>query len=216
MKLIRLILLAGLLLGAGPALADCVYNATTPALTDGTKTFTTCDTSGAAFVNAEGQKATYSATSLALVPQAAATDIFCITGSATKTVRVVRIQISGIATAATSEDIVVLKRSTANTAGTSTAPTLVAMDSTQSAASATVLAYTANNTPGTLVGNVRGAKLPLGTATAPAAQGAVFDFSTDAAKSLVLRGITQVACLNWNGATTAGNSVNVDIEWTEE
>jgi hypothetical protein len=209
--------LVGLLTGGLPAHASCQYFATTQVLTDGVQLANNpCDTTGSMFVNPEGQKATYAASIVGLVPAAAATDIVCITGSATKTVRVQNFHISGIATAATAANIVVLKRSTANSGGTSTAPTRVALDSVQAAATATVLAYTANNTPGTLVGNTDARTLPLGLTTAPSPATTEFNFGSDNRKVPVLRGITQVLCLNWAGQTIAGNLVNVDTNWTEE
>lgn len=173
----------------------------------------------------DGQKASYSAAKLGLTPAASATDIFTITGSSTKTVRITRIEITGTTSAATAAalDIVLLKRSTANTAGTSTAPTIVAHDSNDAAATATVAAYTANPTTGTLVGNFRNSKFfqALATYTAtdfPANDKLTWDFGGRAGeKALVLRGTGEVLAINLN-ATSASASASFDIavEFTEE
>src|SRR6266702_1925230 len=80
---------------------------------------------------AGGSKATFSAGITGLVPVTAATDIFTITGSATKLVKVTHIAIYGSSTLAaeTILPIALLKRSSADLTGTSTSPTRVAHDS---------------------------------------------------------------------------------------
>lgn len=159
---------------------------------------------------------TYSASIAGLVPVAAATDIFCISGSATKTVRVLRMSIGAIATAAAIGDILLVKRSTANTAGTSTAPAVVANDSTNPAGTAVVLAYTANPTTGTLVGNMRSRKLAFGTIAGSVVDSVDFTSVVGGEQAIVLRGVAQVACLNYNGQTMAGNLVDAGLMWSEE
>ena len=159
---------------------------------------------------------TYSASIVGLVPVAAATDIFCISGSATKTVRVLRMSIGAIATAAAIGDILLVKRSTANTAGTSTAPSVVAHDSTNPAGTAVVLAYTANPTTGTLVGNMRARKLAFGTIAGSVVDSVDFTSVVGGEQAIVLRGVAQVACLNYNGQTMAGNLVDAGMMWSEE
>lgn len=174
-------------------------------------------TTGVPSVNTEGTKATYSAAAT-VVPAAAATDIFTITGSATKLVRVTRIQISGQATAAVLVALALAKRSAANTGGTSTAPGLVPHDSADAAASATVLNYSVNPASlGTLIDNVRKQTIPLMTPTPTfTAAPIVWDFTTRNGKGILLRGIAQVLAINFLGQTSSGNVLSVDIEWTEE
>jgi len=165
----------------------------------------------------EGQKATYSVGVIGLAPAASATDIFTITGSATKTIRITRIQVSGTATAAGAYSLVVLRRSTANTGGTSTAPTISSHDTADPNATATVNAYTANPTTGTLVGNMQVKKI---TVTTPA--GSISNspneiwFEMRGERATVLRGIAQVLSINLNTTTMAGGSLDIDITWTEE
>jgi len=160
-------------------------------------------------------KETYSASVNALVAAALATDIFTITGSATKTIKITKIQIDGTATGAAVAPVLLLKRSTANTAGTSTAPTKVPLDSNFAAATATVLAYTANPTVGTLVGAIRQEKVLISTATTNG-ETVLMQFGDLTGSPIVLRGITQVIAFNLNGVTYAGNSFNMFVEWTEE
>lgn len=171
-------------------------------------------------VPVDGQKATYRASIQGLAAVTGCTDLFTITGSATKTVRVTRIELSGtIATAAMYLDVQGIIRSTANATGTSTSPTVVPLDSNDPAGTAVVRAYTANpGTLGTAVGTITSDKvlLPL-TGTPIATQRLVYDFGNRPAKAVVLRGATQVFALNLNAATIANaTSIDCAIEWSEE
>jgi hypothetical protein len=159
----------------------------------------------------------YSASIFGLVPAASATDIFTITGSATKRVRVQRVVVNGSQTTAGRVAVGLVKRSTANTGGSSTAPAPVGFDSTSPAASATVLAYTANATTGTLSGFEDSASVTFGTATSTeATTGYSWSASSGVAKPITLRGITEVLAVNLNAATVTGGLLNVTIQWTEE
>ncbi len=167
----------------------------------------------------DGLRATYSASITGLASAASATDIFTITGSATKIVRVTRIEISGQATTAAAAQVVLLVRSGANLTGTSTSPTAVPHDSASAAATATVKAYTVNpGTLGTLVGNIRVAYTFLAApATATVGSEPLFlDFGTRPSQAIVLRGTTQVFAVNLNAATVTGGAWDINLEWTEE
>lgn len=166
----------------------------------------------------DGQKATYSSAILGLVPAASATDVFTLAGSASKTVRVTRVSVSGTQTTAGEVDIQLLKRSTADTGGTSTAPAAVPHDSADAAATATVAAYTANPAVlGTLVGSIRTRKAQIGSpATVTSQSETEWLFGNRPAQAVVLRGTAQVLAVNLNGVTVTGGSLNVSIEWTEE
>lgn len=142
------------------------------------------------------------------------TDIFTLTGSATKTIRVTRIQISATQSTASAANIFLVKRSTANTGGTATTLTAVPLDSTNVAATAVARSYTANPTTGTLVGNLRVNKLFVSAASgSPGTLDWKFGEGTQA---IYLRGATEVLSVNLNAATLMGNSFNIFIEWTEE
>lgn len=207
--------------GTAPAKAIVsggVYNSTPPTLTNGQTAATQLDVDGSLYVNVRDQtiQRTYRAGMVGLVPAAAATDVFGVCGSGTKTIIITRLQATGIATSATTADAVVLKRSTADTLGTSTAPALVPLDSGSAAATATVLGYTANPTVGTLVGNISSQKIVLTTAAAASQMYPMLQYwPNNITQGLTLRGTAECAYLNLNGQTIAGNSLNVDVEWIE-
>ena len=163
----------------------------------------------------ETPKATYSAASLGLVAANTATDIFTIYGSATKTVKVQRIVFTATQTTAAVRDVLLIKRSTANTAGTSTAPTKIPNDSTSAAATATVLAYTANPTTGTAVGTIYCEKVNIST-TALGGSKLDLNFTDIWGQPIVLRGTGEGLCVNLNSITSAGNLINITVFWTEE
>jgi hypothetical protein len=167
--------------------------------------------------------ATYAASVIGLSPATSATDIVILNGSATKIIRVMRVVVSALTSAATGVtlDLVLAKRSTANT-GTSAAMTAVPFDSADAAATATCVSYTANPSPlGTLVGNVYVTKFQqsLGTATAtdfPSNLPFMAQWGVTDSKPIVLRGVAEGLALNFNGVSfAAGASVDVTVEWTE-
>lgn len=160
-------------------------------------------------------KATYS-TSAIFAAAASATDVFTITGSVSKTIRVTRIAITGTQTTGAVRDVLIIKRSTANTGGTSATPTIAPHDSNSSAATAVVRNYTANPSGlGTSVGTIRSAKVLIGAATALPGE-FISEWGPRSSQAPVLRGTTQVLSVNLNGVTSAGNSLSINIEWTEE
>lgn len=173
-------------------------------------------TVGIASVNTEGTKDTYSVATSGFTPAATATDFFSIVGSGTKTVRVLRITISGNATAAISEDILLIKRSTASTGGTPAALTVGLHDSNGNAVTATVNTWTANpGVLGTTAGTFRAKRMNLG-ATGAAGE-VIWDFTTRNSRGIVLRGVAQSLNLNYNGAAVPGGmTLNMDVEFTEE
>ena len=168
-------------------------------------------------VTTEGAKATYSAGFAGIVIAAAATDVFTIVGSATKTLRITRLACSVTTTAGSgiALNATLVKRSTADTAGTSTTATLVPLDSTNPAATTTVRSYTANPTLGTTVGIIRSNRFQVSTAGATENE-LVWDFGVRPAQSVVLRGATEQLCLNFGGATITGPLGAFSVEWTEE
>lgn len=165
-------------------------------------------------VNLPSPAITYSAVASSIASAALATDLVTIFGSATKTVNIINIWVTGVQTTAGQAQFLLIKRSTVNTLGTSTVQTRIQYDSNDAAATATVLAYTANPTVGTAIGNVRGDRIFLpGAASASDAQGLLWSFVNG--KPMILRGVAQGLCINLNGATITGGSINVTIEWTE-
>jgi hypothetical protein len=164
--------------------------------------------------NEEKHARTYSA-SAQVVPQAAATDILWIPGNATSIVYITKVVISGVASAARLQDVQAIKRSTANTAGTSSAPTVVLHDTNDGANNSTPIVYTANPTLGTAVGTIRRAYTSFGAATATEDNVMEFNFG-DKGRPVVLRGVTQGLAINLAGtATLVTDTIDIAIEWYE-
>lgn len=182
----------------------------------------TTDSAGSMQVNTEGQKNSYSATATGLAPAASATDVFCIAGSASKTVRVTMITFSGTAGTLVTVPVFLAKRAAADSGGTpatgNALPVAARHDANDAAATATLVSYTANPTindasPGLL----RAATVTLGTTAAATTNSrVVWDFADRPAKAVVLRGIAQQACVNLSGITVSSGLMNIDIEFTEE
>lgn len=175
---------------------------------------------GALVVNTEGQKLTYTAVISNYTPGATQTDIIALAGATNKTVRVTRIEIVGAATALAQAELLLIKRSTANSAGTPTTATAVAHDSNNLPAAAALVSYAISPTLGTTVGTVRQAKYQLVSTTAAAASAPivlVWDFGQRNEQAVVLRGVAQMLCLNQNsGAIATGTVYDVTVSWTEE
>lgn len=166
----------------------------------------------------DGGKATYRASITALASASSCTDLFTITGSATRTIRVTRLEVIGQQTTAAAAQVIVLVRSTANSGGTSSNPTAVPLDSSSPGATATLNAYTANPTTGSLVGNIFAGYIFL-AAPATATVGSdkvLLDYGNRPAQAIVLRGTTQVLAVNLNGVTVTGGAFDINIEFTEE
>lgn len=165
--------------------------------------------------------ATYSAGILGLVPAASGTDFFTIQGSATTVVRVKSIECSGTTTAAASIAVQLVRRSAANTTGTSTSPALVPNDPNDPAGTALVKAYTVN--PGALGAIVGGPMRTGSLVTTTVASAAIeqtpplgWTFGLNNDKEPTLRGVAQTLALNLNGASiSAGALIACDITWTE-
>ncbi|HYE70509.1 MAG TPA: hypothetical protein VD932_03195 [Aquabacterium sp.] len=180
------------------------------------------NTDGSALdVQLAAPEATYSAAvAAAYTPAATPTDIFTITGSASRVVEVRKVWLSTTQTTAGQNAWFIVKRSSANSGGTSQAVTAVAHDSLSQTATATVLRYAASNpTLGTEVG-----KLWSGHVTSPAPAtaeadgytGTVIDLCELFGKPVTLRGTGQVLAISFEGAALpAGLSVLFGCTWSE-
>lgn len=160
-------------------------------------------------------KPTYSASRPLFALAASGTDVFTITGSASKTIRIVRLVLQ-FTLGGKQVSFFVIKRSSANSGGTSGTATAVPHDSLSAAGTATVRSYTANPTLGTEVGTIYAATAPAvlasSTSTAPAA---VVDFTRTFEQPIVLRGVEETLAVNV-GAVTTGVSLLASVVWTEE
>lgn len=169
--------------------------------------------------------ATYVGQILALVPAAAATDIYCVDASSTKNVHIRRVTLSGTATAVATIPVTMIRRNTLDTGGTSSTPNITAFDTANPTATAAVISYTANPTitDSTSHQTIRDQILVLGPTTpvaGEAPQPIIWEFGTsvdayDQGANLT-KGSTQQFCLNWNANTTAGNALYGTVEWTED
>jgi hypothetical protein len=166
------------------------------------------------------QRLTYGASTNAKTATAAGTGVFWnLCGSATKTIRVQSIRVSGtVATTAVYGDIILRKTSAATTAGTATTLTNVPLDSTQAAATAVSKYYTALGTAGTLVGAIDGQSLFMPVTATPATtpQPAVFGWRDTDSASPVLRGTAQCLEMAFGTTTTNAPTLTVSSKWTEE
>lgn len=162
-------------------------------------------------------KNSYSACASGFVPPAAATDVFTITGSATKVIRVTRIELSGTTTAGSGTDVncSLIRRSTPDSGGVRVADTVVSHDTTNPSGTATVGHYTTNPTLGTSLGAIRAVRLPIATVGAPAST-VDWDFGVRPSQAVVLRGTSEQLCVNFGGGTITGPVITIYVEWTEE
>lgn len=150
-------------------------------------------------------------------PAATPTDVLVITGSASKLVRLRRIYVGALATAAGSMIVNLIRRSTADTTGTKTSPTPQKIDTADAAATATVDLYTAN--PG-----------GLGTAVGTLSNRALFfqlvgagkdfvewNWSEILGRGIALRGVLDSLAINFGGAAVpSGGKLDFELEWSEE
>lgn len=167
-----------------------------------------------------GVKTTYSAASSGFTPAANATDIFIITGSATKTVKIISVSFSATTTAGSGVSIntAFVKRSSANSGGTSTVATNVPHDSTSGAATATVRSYTANPTVGAAVGTVACLRYNIPTigSVGAGAEAPAYRFGQAAGQPIVLRGTNESLAINFGGAAITNPVACCTVEWVEE
>jgi hypothetical protein len=144
------------------------------------------------------------------------TDVWVIGGSASKVVRVNFITLCATATAAGSIDTYIVKRSTADTGGTSSAFTAIPSDSTNAAATGTVLVYTANPSGGAAAANFGVRKLNIGTLGNAGCVTWTFG-PPGTGQSVTLRGVAQQLAVNFaGGAVPSGLLATIEIETTEE
>lgn len=165
---------------------------------------------------------TYGATGVGIVPAASATDVACITGSATTVVRVQQIRVSGSAGTLVSLPVVITKHASANTGGTAALttalPTPYKFDSQNPTNGASTTAYTANPTiadaaPGIIDAGV----VTLNVTTVAGGAPTTFSWTTRAYNEApVLRGIAQQLCVNLNGISVTSGLLAISFMWTEQ
>lgn len=159
---------------------------------------------------------TYSASSSAFVSAVTPTDVFIINGSASKIIRIHRINVSGTTTSGSAIrcTINLVRRSTANTGGTPVASSVALYDSTNAAATAVAQHYTANPTVGTSAGIVRSVNTSFQVSGITNST-LFYDLLKFDSQPIVLRGVAQGLAVNLNGTTITGGIVSVSVEWSE-
>lgn len=159
-------------------------------------------------------KPTYSATGV-VTPTGSPTDVCSITGSATKTIRVRRVIVSGTNSAAISEAVAIVKRSTANSAGAGSAMTQVSYSSANTAGTVAVAeVWTGTPTLGTVVGRIADVYVLFGTSTS-LAPATVFEFG-QLGSPVFLRGAAQQLSVNLEGQGGGAGTIICTFEWTED
>jgi hypothetical protein len=159
----------------------------------------------------------YSTAAALYTGYASPTDFFAIRGSATKIIKIIKIRLSGYATANNIIDLALVKRSTANTSGTPTTLTNVPLDSVNPAATAVAVTYAAAPTVGTLVGNICACQVELPAKSGVGGYILRWDFWHNGGGPVILRGTNEMATLNAYGTSfPAGTNLNITLEWIEE
>jgi hypothetical protein len=149
------------------------------------------------------------------------TDIAVMPGNATNTALLTGIRVSCVQTTAGIINLSVLKRSTADSAGTTQAMTVVPDDSNYAAASSAPIAYTAPPTKGTLVGALDIQRVGCLAAATASPNDIYISPANWRMKPIVLRGTAQQVAVNvatpidGAGTAIAGSIINVTFEWIE-
>ena len=164
----------------------------------------------------DNKETAYCASTPVFTTAASATDIFNFKGSGTKTIYIRKIVWKQAnSTAGGTHQVYLIKRSTANSGGTSSALTAVPLDSNFASATASGVYYTANPTTGSSVGTISHGIFLVGSILHHF-NNVLFD-STKGGAPIVLRGTSESISVNYNGVTDAiGTSAVVDIEWSEK
>ena len=173
-------------------------------------------------VSSDGSKATYRYAILAVTPVATPTDFIVIQGSATKTGRVKRVKLSGVATAQGNMPAQLVRRSSAGTLGSAVLTAVAAAKHDTGDAAATCVVSTVGTANYTTLGTSAGVE-GVGRLGMPAAgtgatgQDLIWEFATRQDKALILRGTTDFLCVNLNGAAVpAGGVIDLEIEIEED
>lgn len=207
--------------GTGSLLTGAVFNTTLPTLTTGQQVANQVDSKGR-FLNSvtNGRLSFSCASGVGAAGFAAAatanTDIYRISGSATKTIYVKKIRISATATAVQGNQIAIIKRSTLNTAGVFVADVNVPYNSAGAASTATTGHYTTAPTLGTAVGEIRATKFLIPTAVGLYNSEIIFEFTENRGNPIMLNGINESLGILINVAPGAGNNFLINIDFDEE
>ena len=173
----------------------------------------------------EPERCTYGVFKTGFAPAASPTDVIVIQGSATKKIRIKSIILNCAgATANSSNPVQLLKRSAANTGGTSTVLPLGRHDSTDPTPTAVVRLYSANPTGlGAVMDTGADASIALhgGRVVTPTSPNNLdrmgFQYAWQGDKGIILNGLSEFLCVGLGGAALVGSpTFDVDILLNEE
>lgn len=163
----------------------------------------------------------YAAAGFGIVPAANATDVACITGSATKVIRLQWVKVSGTAGTLVTLPVLVNKHTVANTGGTpattTALPTPMKLDSNSGSATATTTAYTANPTVDSSATQMDMQTVSFNTTSAlVSGPAAFFDYRNHPyMMAPTLRGVAQQYCVNFGGISVSSGLIAVSFGWSE-
>lgn len=171
-------------------------------------------------VSTEGKKATYAGGGSFNPGNVALTDVFALQGSASKTIKVRKVRLSGInGTGGSAITAIVEARRTTAPTGTGTITvTKGAVDSTNAASGAgTCVVYSAPPTVGTTLQAIfANAKLLIPLAGA-AGESVEWTFGVANEQPPTIRGTSEYFVINVTVAVLSGSpSFTITVEWTEE
>ncbi len=173
-------------------------------------------------------KQTYSAVFIGLAPAATTTDLICISGSATKSIVLRQIKISGSAGTTLSLPVTLLHRASLDTGGTAAsttanpANTISKRNSSNGAATAVLVAYTANPTiVDTTPTYIDSAQLAVSLTTmATTSIPVTFDWLNNnvglTQPPIIPKNTTEQICVNLNSTSLASGLLTGSITWVEE
>jgi hypothetical protein len=168
----------------------------------------------------DGIQCAYRYAEIAFSMVATPTDVLVIQGSATKTVRIRRIFLSGAATAAANMPFTIVRRSTAGTLGSAVLTAVAAAQEDINNAAPTAVVSTVGTanygTVGTSAGIIAAGRLGM-PALASGVAFTPFDLDLRLGKSIVLRGTLDFVCVNFGGtAIPSGGVLDFSIELEED
>lgn len=144
------------------------------------------------------------------------TDNVCLYGNGTTKTYLYEIRLSGIQTTAGITNVEVVKRSAAETGGTSATPAVVPDDSNYSAANSALTTYTGTGpTPGTAVGDIDNVYVGILTATTISGNDIYIPPFSWQSKPITLNSTSEGVCMNLGGAVSGG-SISVTYRWIEK
>jgi hypothetical protein len=163
----------------------------------------------------------YAATQVGYTAYATPTDMTCLPGSATKTVYPLQIFAAFHTTAAGVSQVFYIKRSTANSGGTASSPTVIPYDSANPAATTAPVFYTGAPSLGSSLGNLFVQELST-TTPVTLSTNSISNFGTGTQAfgvgiGLALHGTGEELCVNFNGvALPVGFTANMTWQWLEQ